>query len=463
MGLSLKHLITLLYRSMNLWTTISEIGLKPDDTPEYVRKAHLINRMSFSGALVSSLFAIYVYGIGDHKYLFFEIVASPLVFVFMVFSRLRLYNISLYWFYGAIFLKVFFSSIELQGAGVEYFFIPLGLMAFTMLENIIICAFLLILSILGFFASYWIKPQYANHFALGEALAHYTFVPVLAFTFILCTIMVLQFRIVSHKHEAVIKEKARLLYEKNKEITDSITYAKHLQKAILPPLSLLDEHLPEYFLFYKPKDIVAGDFYWLEEKNGIVYLAAADSTGHGIPGAIVSVVCYNALTRSLNEYGITEPGRILDKSRELVIETFARGESEVKDGMDISLCAIDFKTLTLLWSGANNALIYVSGGTMKELAADKQPVGNSDHPKNFTTHRLSMNKGDCIFLTTDGYSDQFGGPKGQKFKSKKMRTLFAENAHLPMKELREVISREFKTWKSNLDQVDDVTVIGLRL
>lgn len=419
--------------------------------------------MSFSGALVSLLFAIYVYFIGDYSYLPFELVTSPLVFGYLLFSRLRRYSISLYWFYGIIFMKVFCSSIELQGSGVEYFFIPLGLMAFTILESLGTCVLLLFISMLGFFLSYWTKPYYNNHFQLSDELLRFTFIPNLIFTFALCTIMVLQFRIVSHKYEQVIKEKARLLFEKNREITDSITYARHLQKAILPPLSMLDKYLPEYFLFYKPKDIVAGDFYWLEEKNGIVYLAAADSTGHGIPGAIVSVVCHNALTRSLNEYGITEPGKILDKSRELVIETFARSESEVKDGMDISLCAVDFESRKLLWSGANNSLIYISGGQLNEIAPDKQSVGKSDHTKNFTTHALDLKAGDCIFLVTDGYSDQFGGPKGQKFKSKNLRLLLTEHSHLPMKELREKVSREFKAWKSNLEQVDDVTIIGLRV
>jgi serine phosphatase RsbU (regulator of sigma subunit) len=253
-----------------------------------------------------------------------------------------------------------------------------------------------------------------------------------------------------------------LIEEKNKEITDSINYAKRLQEAILPPQKLFDQHLPENFILYKPKDIVAGDFYWLEHRNGITYVAAADCTGHGVPGAMVSVVCSNALNRAVKEFGITEPAKILDKTRELVLATFSKSDKDVKDGMDISLCAIhpDGK---VEWAGAYNPLWYISEGEMKELTADKQPIGKTDDPKPFSNRNIQLKKGDLLYLFSDGYPDQFGGEKGKKFKYKPMKELLLKNSSLSPAEQKEQLEAAFNSWKGNLEQVDDVCIIGVRL
>jgi serine phosphatase RsbU (regulator of sigma subunit) len=447
----------------SFWKFISNIGLQPGDKYEYVRRAHLINRLSFCGALVSLFFAVHVYLIGHYYYLPFQITASLLVFGFMWFSAQRRFELALYWFYSVIFAKIFYSSLELKGTGVEYFFIPLGCMVFTILENLKTCILLFSIAILGFFISLLLRSEYIPHYTLSETQTMYTYIPVLFTTFILCVVMVMQYKTVSRRYEGIIHSQMKVVSEKNKEITDSITYAKHLQKAILPPVSLLDAHLPDYFLFYKPKDIVAGDFYWMEMKNDRVYIAAADCTGHGIPGSIVSVVCYNALNRALNEFNLNETGKILDASREIVLATFARSETEVKDGMDISLCSINFTSGEVQWSGANNPLWYVQNNTFKELAGDNESVGKTDHPKSFTTHDLKLSKGDMLYLVTDGYADQFGGEKGKKFKSKKLKKMLFDNSNRPVTEIRQEVSNTFKDWKGILEQVDDVTVIGIRI
>ncbi|MFL5763137.1 MAG: tetratricopeptide repeat protein [Bacteroidia bacterium] len=253
-----------------------------------------------------------------------------------------------------------------------------------------------------------------------------------------------------------------LIEEKSKEITDSINYAKHLQDAILPPKKMFDSCFPENFVLYKPKDIVAGDFYWLERKNDIIFIAAADCTGHGVPGAMVSVVCSNALNRTVKEFGLTEPGKILDRTRELVLATFSKSDKDVKDGMDISLCAIhtDGK---LQWAGAYNPLWYISKGEIKELIADKQPIGKTDDPRPYATHTVQLQEEDSIYLFTDGYPDQFGGEKGKKFKYKPFKELLLKNHTLPLTEQREQLDKAFEGWKGKLEQVDDVCVIGIRL
>ncbi|MBL7921937.1 MAG: tetratricopeptide repeat protein [Bacteroidia bacterium] len=276
-------------------------------------------------------------------------------------------------------------------------------------------------------------------------------------------------RIIEAQKQEVEQQKAEVTHqkekveEKNKEITDSINYALRIQSAILPSINYVKEYLPESFILYQPKDIVAGDFYWMHISGEKIFIAAADSTGHGVPGALVSVVCANALNRTVNEFGITDTGKILDKTRELVIETFAKSISDVKDGMDISLLCIDKNKKQLQWSGANNPLWYISDKEIKEIKGDKQPVGKSDNVKAFTSHNLEYNTGDVFYLFTDGYADQFGGNKGKKFKYKQLEELLLTLCNQPLAQQQAHLSNAFNNWKGELEQVDDVCIVGIKL
>ena len=266
-----------------------------------------------------------------------------------------------------------------------------------------------------------------------------------------------------NERTADIKRQKHLLEEKQKEIIDSISYAKRLQDAILPPQEFVDSHIKDNFIYYKPKDIVAGDFYWAEKVDDLFFIAAADSTGHGVPGALVSVVCSNALNRTLKEFGLTDTGKILDKTRELVIDTFAKSNTEVKDGMDISLLCIDKQNQKIFWSGANNPLWFVQDNELNEIKADKQPIGKTDNPKPFTTHQLEYKVNTTFYLFTDGLADQFGGPKGKKFKYKQFEDLLIAINDEAMQEQSTIINEKFEAWKNELEQVDDVCVIGIKI
>lgn len=265
------------------------------------------------------------------------------------------------------------------------------------------------------------------------------------------------------KQNKTIEAQKNLVEGKQKEILASITYAKRLQEAILPPDQYVKSHLPESFIFYKPKDIVAGDFYWMERKEEILFVAAADCTGHGVPGAMVSVVCSNALNRAVLEFGIIEPGKILDKTRELVLETFSRSDKDVKDGMDISLVSINTNTKEIKWSGANNPLWYVSDGKLLEIKANKQSIGKTDNPLPFTTHSVQLNTGDYFYLFTDGYADQFGGANGKKLKYRALKETILENSLLSYTDQKEKLASSFQNWMGELEQIDDVTIIGIRI
>lgn len=273
--------------------------------------------------------------------------------------------------------------------------------------------------------------------------------------------------LLSEKNEIIslqkkeVENQKHLVEEKQKEILESITYAKRLQEAILPPADYFSDVTANYFILYKPKDIVAGDFYWAEKVGDLFYVAAADSTGHGVPGAMVSVVCSTALSRAVKEFGMKRTGDILDKTRELVIETFEKSKSEVKDGMDISLLCFDRQKQQITWSGANNPLWYVNNGELLEIKADKQPIGKTEYPKPFNTHTIANGAGLVFYLFTDGLPDQFGGPNGKKYKYKQFSDLLIQNKNLNFAQQQSEIENSFTNWKGELEQVDDVCVIGI--
>jgi serine phosphatase RsbU (regulator of sigma subunit) len=280
-----------------------------------------------------------------------------------------------------------------------------------------------------------------------------------------------QKQIIEHKNKETEEQKL-IIEEKQTEILSSISYAKRLQEAILLPRSLITAYLPDSFVYYKPKDIVAGDFYWMEivhpksitgDTNELVLIAAADCTGHGVPGAMVSMVCSNALNRTVKEFGISEPGKILDKVRDLVAETFERSETEVMDGMDISLCSINKRTNELKWAGANNPLWIVRNNEVIELKPVKQSIGKTDNPLKYITETIELQKNDSVYIFTDGYADQFGGDKGKKFKYSQLQDLLVKNAELPLEQQEYLLDKTINDWKGNLEQVDDILIIGLKI
>lgn len=268
-------------------------------------------------------------------------------------------------------------------------------------------------------------------------------------------------RLALAKSNEMLAWQKTVIEEKNKDIQDSINYAKRIQQAILPNEKIVKQYIPEHFIYYKPKDVVAGDFYWFEHLNEVSLIAAADCTGHGVPGAMVSMVCSNALNRAVKEFGMKEPGKILDKTRDLVLETFAKSGENIKDGMDISLLC--FNSGKVWWTGAHNPLWYVENGVLKELKGDKQPVGASDHNKPFTSHAIELPKGSMIYLITDGYADQFGGKDGKKFKYRRLSDLLVKISSLPLEEQKSQLNNTFEEWKGDRDQVDDVCIIGVRV
>jgi serine phosphatase RsbU (regulator of sigma subunit)/Tfp pilus assembly protein PilF len=276
----------------------------------------------------------------------------------------------------------------------------------------------------------------------------------------------------------IIEEKNRIVENKNREILDSINYARRIQVAILPSREYILNRLPKHFVIYEPKDIVAGDFYWLvstlagktetseviDEAND-TWLAVADCTGHGVPGALMSVVCHNALNRSLREFEMKNTADLLDKTREIIVDDLSKNDLQVNDGMDISLCRINHQSKQIEWSGANSSLLVFRMATneLEVVKGNKQPIGVYKELMPFTAQTIQLNSGDRVYLFTDGFADQFGGPLGKKLMSKRMKEWILKTSQLSLHEQRSYLMDQFNAWKGDQEQVDDVCLIGFEV
>jgi len=257
-----------------------------------------------------------------------------------------------------------------------------------------------------------------------------------------------------------VEQQKEIIEEKQKEILDSINYAKRIQYALLASDQFLETHLSEFFVLFKPKDIVSGDFYWAAYQNNNVYLAVCDSTGHGVPGAFMSLLNTGFLSEAVKEKNITAPNEIFNYVRQRLIESISNENQQ--DGMDATL--IKLNSTTIQYASANNTPILIRNNELIELKYDKMPIGKSpkEH-QSFNNHELDLQKGDCFYLFTDGYADQFGGENGKKFKYKQLNQLLLEHHQKPMSEQKQLMDKTIENWKGNLEQVDDILLLGIRI
>lgn len=275
---------------------------------------------------------------------------------------------------------------------------------------------------------------------------------------------------VNERTEEVVRQKeeverqSRKVVELYKNVTDSIRYAKRLQESILPPEKRIKELLPESFVFYRPKDIVSGDFYWFDRVGEKVVFAAVDCTGHGVPGAFMSLVGHNGLNQAVREHGLVRPSEVLQDLNRMAFEALHKDRDQfVRDGMDMALCTLDQERLVLDYAGANCPLYLVRDGEVLQYTPDKMPIGGFElQGKAFTDHRIQLRKNDMVYIFSDGYADQFGGPRGKKFLYRRFRELLVEIHGLPLERQKIMLLEALNQWKGAHEQVDDILVIGMR-
>lgn len=253
-----------------------------------------------------------------------------------------------------------------------------------------------------------------------------------------------------------------IVEEKQKEILDSILYAEQIQKTLIANHDFVNQTIPDSFVVFKPKDIVSGDFYWATKKSGKFYLACCDSTGHGVPGAFMSLLNISFLSEAINEKNILDPGAIFEHVRERLIQNISQHGR--KDGMDgVLLCFDENENNSITYCAANNSPVHISKGIAVKLPGDKMPVGKGEKQNSFFTYTINVSKGDMLYIFTDGYPDQFGGEQGKKFKYKQLEELLLTINHLPVNQQSEILDNKFNEWKGMLEQIDDVCILGIRI
>ena len=258
-----------------------------------------------------------------------------------------------------------------------------------------------------------------------------------------------------------IESQKQVIELKQKEIVDSINYAKRIQYALLANDKLLNENLASHFILFKPKDIVSGDFYWATEHDDNFYLAVCDSTGHGVPGAFMSLLSIGFLSEAIKEKGIKHPNEIFDYVRKRLIESV--NNEDHKDGFDGVVIRINKVSKKITYAAANNHPVVISKGILTHLNYDKMPVGKGEKLLPFTQFEILPDSNSTIYIYTDGYADQFGGIKGKKFKYKQLNELLLNINHTPFINQQEVLSQTFKNWQGDLEQVDDVCIVGIQV
>jgi hypothetical protein len=435
------------------WGSISRIGLREGEDVLGFREVIFLNRMLVILPIILILYVPLEIYFNGTKMLLIVGIMTVLFLLPLLLHHYRLFSIAHYYLILIGLCVISFAGVLAgKGIGNHVTLIPVTLLAVILFKRRMERVVALLVTICFFFTQHYLFNVVPPQMDLSDE-SRYAFSSIFFLMALILSFLIgYYFVSINKEYEDIVHSQKEAIALKNREITDSITYAKRIQNAILPPDTLLKEFLPQSFVIYRPKDIVAGDFYWLDKSGDTVLFAAADSTGHGVPGAMVSVICKYALSRSVREFHLVEPAHILDKAREIIIEEFEKSEEQINDGMDISLCALSIKTMTLKWAGANNPLIVIKPGQIIEIKADKQPVGKFSGKNPFTNHIVQLEKGNIIYVFTDGYADQFGGENGKKLKYKIFKELLIKYSHYPLEEQKKLLVEALISWQGNLEQ-----------
>lgn len=457
---------TLTEHTLKLWTNISNIGTHQNDTPEYLRKIHLLNQMCFLAILTTFFFVGPLFFVKHYYYVYFQILTGLLVSFSFILSSRRLFNLALYWMFVTLMSNIFYCSIEIPNSGVEYFLIPLSIVPFIIINNNKICIGLMLLAILTFLISFSLKKNYHPHVIISLFNTELLFIMTLLSTFLLCVIIVFQFKVINQKFELIISKQKTIVENKNREITDSINYAKLIQEAKLPDRKQIYATLPNSFILFKPKDIVSGDFYYFYKNNQSVFIASADCTGHGVPGALMSMVGFEKLDDALAHSSDTS--EILKQLNKGIKTSLRQSDSNgsTRDGMDIAICSIDTNSRIVKYAGANRPIWIIRNGetVVEEIKATKKAIGGfTEDSQHFDSHEIKLQQGDTFYIATDGYADTFGGQEQKKVTTKRFKEILLSIQDKTMKEQERHLDNFIEDWKGGTEQIDDILVIGVRL
>ncbi|MEX1002886.1 MAG: PP2C family protein-serine/threonine phosphatase [Crocinitomicaceae bacterium] len=455
------------------WRKISLIGLSADEEFEK-REVVLLNKLTTASIIVMLPVIPLEVMLNGWELIPYELVMYIIMGFTLVLNYYRKFLAAkVYFIVVAVTIIVIMGTMVGHGSYNEFFLIPVFILPAMLFNKKWLVLLFSFFVLAGFFGVEILQKNIPPLIELEDEVKKQFSYIFLSIIFILIYFAIYYFKNINLSYQKVLAGKNEEINEKNKEIVDSINYAKRIQDAYLPRKDLLQMFFTDSFLFFEPKDIVSGDFYWFfspgfkkDSKDNEVFVVAADCTGHGVPGAIMSVICATALNDVIVTQKNRNTGDILDKVREHVVQILkADTEHKTKDGMDAVICKINPEKQTVQYSGAQNPLwiLRKESDQIDTIKADKQPVGAYENSKPFTTHDIQLSKGDQIYFFSDGFQDQFGGDKGKKYKAANLKKLILEHRQESMSKQQEILSNEFQRWKGDLEQVDDVCVIGVRL
>jgi serine phosphatase RsbU (regulator of sigma subunit) len=434
-----------------------------------MQKRRLFNRGNMAGSVFCLFFTVVGFATGQHKLAYltgFDMLALLSGVALNLSGRLDIarhvsFNASTLLFVGC---NYFYGSIVHTEI---YLFVFPAIVVFMFDDKKVIiayCVYLLALFMLCLYLQKHFDGKYEGDVSQLAAFSYMNYV----FGFSMLAAIIYSFKSESLENNEKIEAQKQAIEEKSSEITASITYAKRIQDSLLTPVSVFEKNIGSYFLFYNPKDIVSGDFYWAHSLSSTeIIFAVGDCTGHGVPGALVSSVCIGKLNEAVGKN--ISPGKILEQvNREIKINLNQEGNENVRDGMDIVLCHLNMSQKKLKYAGANRPLWIIKKDPSKEplleMKADKVAIGGfTEHSQQFSEKEIILEDGDTIYLFTDGYADQFGGEQGKKLTTKRFRELIMGSNHLPVKEIGKELSKAYQSWKGKHEQIDDVTVLAIRV
>ncbi len=443
-------------------------GVYPENSETLNRKIRVANLIAIITIIVlfsyMPIFLLYPHPIDISLNIGF--IALSVFSLFQVKRKIYISTFLLMTCYGFFYMiwGGFFYGLK---GHMHYFLIVMCMIVTVLFDSKFLIKFFFIFSITAFFTVEFVMKNRIGLIGSNPEINRITNVTTytnLLVLFLIICIFILFFKNINLEYQAQVEEKNKLIEEKNKEMTDSIQYALRLQTGLLPPKEVLEKKYPGSFLMFRPKDIVSGDFYWFHENDDYFYLACGDCTGHGVPGALMSVLGLNLLTDLIENKKNIKPALVLETLRTSIIRSLNKNSTkgEYKDGMDLSIIRIHKSSNQLIYAGANNSVYHVRNGELNEFKSTKQPIGFSVDMKPFQEHEIEIQKEDFIFLFTDGYADQFGGNGKKKFMYKPFKKLLAKTS-TEHKNALNILENEFDQWKGVYEQIDDVCVIGLKI
>jgi serine phosphatase RsbU (regulator of sigma subunit) len=444
---------------------ILNVGLDGNEDTEYSRHAHVVNSILFITCFFSALYLPVLLILKKYLYFFIQTGCTALCCFGYFFSSKKMFRAAAYYMYANIFLiLLLFVIIANNNIGAEFTMIPAALSAFIAFRHkkdalVIFSAFIL-------------------YCAIAQVLRHYLpIVPVdekirigfyymnIFFSFMASGAVIINFQVAVEKHEKIILLQKTEIEDRSREITDSINYAKRIQQATLTPEDELKKHFSDCFVFLKPKDVVSGDFYWFSESPTNRILAVADCTGHGVPGAFMSMLAFEMLQTTLLLEEVSTTSEAFSRLDKKITETLNRNNRSHRDGMDMALCAFSKSSNKVQFSGANRPVILIRDKKIIEFPPDKQTIGGGidNISKQFHSTEIETKKGDLFYFFSDGYADQFGGPKEKKFMLKQFKDLLLLISDHAMTVQKKMLDETLADWRGGYEQTDDILVVGIKI